>query len=673
MNKASSVLLIISALLVLSGCQKKDNIALPSPGKGQPEVEILDPLILENGGLRLAVKVNSVPMDMVYAYSLIISKDSMFQDIAFSSNFELPMRVKTYQYDLLAGLEQDIKYYYTYSINGSRPPQSQQKKSFLFGKESKVSIDSIAPKKAGIGDTLRVYGNFKDYQFIKATLGDSTMRVVGQTDKVVEILLDQKTPMEESIVSLYTNYQRTIAQSLFSLVKPTIVSIPLEASVGEEITIHGVNFSKYNGQNKVFINDVEVQVNSFSNTQLKVTIPKTIKSVLLNIQVYSQKQTASTDKILKIRTAKIIESPSVVRLNEHYNLKLEDLPEVPLEIRIGDQPVTIQYRQDQGGYNYIGITPKIAIYTNKNPQLTITYLDETLVLSEHIEILDRWELIATSLPFAENTALSSLDVGGDIYVVATGKDVFTSGSYFLWKFDDSSNTFSRIDIPYAMEGGTVSAYQGIIYVYTGTIADNFCQYDTRTGTWQKLANYPSSQRYGGVMNSVAGNIYITTGYNQADFGNVRDDNSLQRYNISSNQWMRMEDYPTSHDPIYGNRYNATSMVIADELYVLAGGRTTGNRETFAFNPRTNKWIQKADLEPAMYAAAIVKSGYGIVLSKYSLKRYDATADTWQQLDEYLLPKIYGSDHGFTFFTTGSYLYSAYDGIFFKIKLTNLLP
>ncbi len=662
-----------TTILFVIACKKESNEAnITSPESKQSDIEVLEPELLEEGGVNLSVKVNSVPPVEIYSFGIVISRDSLFRNVTYFQEFDLPVQVKTYQYNILSGLEQDSIYYYSYMINRNML-KPQQKNSFKFGKESRIHIDSISPVQAGIGDTLSVFGSFKDYRFTKVTLGDSTMTFNQKSENQLEIFLDGKTPIGSSALTLFTAYQRSVADSEFNLVKPVILSIPPEVSVGEEIIIKGENFSNYKDFNKVYINDVEVPINSFSHNQLKIRIPNNITSTKLNFKVYAQKQSVQANDIIRIRKPKLIKYPKSIRLNQTTSLTFEDLPAVPVEIYVGEQKSYIDFRQDQeGAYNVLWFTPSYGKYTNMS-KFSIKYLDETIVFDDEMEISDKWEYIHNNLPFDENSTIANLNVGGSAYVVAVGKDIFSNSNYFLWKFNPTNNTFNKIDIPYNLDNPTVTSFGDRIYIYTGTHIDNFYEYNVIGNKWKKLANYPAMKRNAGVMNSINGNLYMTTGENIIEHFNYQSDPSLYRYNIAKNQWTRLEDYPIDHNPYYGNRVYGESMVIDTEFFVIGGARTTGNYDIFAYNVVNNRWTKKADLEQSMYASTIVKNGYGILLTQYNLKRYDSRANTWQTLSEYLLPSNFGFDNHFTFFALGNYAYAASGGIFFKIKLTNLIP
>ncbi|MFD2966938.1 IPT/TIG domain-containing protein [Sphingobacterium bambusae] len=665
---------LLAVFLLFGGCKKEAEPLVPIQQEKQPDIEVLEPMLLADGGVRLSVKVNSVPLEMVYGYGLLISKDSLFREVGISRSFELPMRVKTYHYDLPAGLEQGVVYYYTYQINLGLQ-QVSQRKSFTFGKESKVSIDSISPRSAGIGDTLKVYGKFKDYTFNKVSIGDSSMYFIRKEENVIEVPVQEKTPVGKNTISLFTAYQRVVADSLFTLLAPRILSLPQETAVGEELVIQGEYFSRYAGQNKVFINDVEVAVKSFSRSRISVIVPNSITSASLRVAVRANKQTAVSEGVVKIRAPKIVQLPAAIRINQNHTLQFEELPNVKVEIRLDDQLLSMNYRYDQGGYNYLSIIAPIVDYPNRKPKFTLKYLDQTIVLKSEIDILDRWRLIARSVPFEEVNTLGTFNINDNIFIVSTPKDYMGESIYYIWQFDSSSNTFSRIEIPYATEFPTFSAYGESIYMYSGKLTDNFYQYNTVSRSWKKLADYSAPQRHAGVMNSVKGNLYITTGQNPGDFWNPVEDPSLYRYSIQLNQWKRMEaDYPTPWSTLYDNRFKGTSMVIGDEFYVIGGGRTTGNVEVYAFNTMSGHWGRKADYDAVMHASAVAKNGYGILLSNNTLKRYDPIQDSWTKLDEYLMPFVYsGHDYPVPMFSKAGSLYVVYGGLFFKMKLTDVLP
>lgn len=215
----------------------------------------------------------------------------------------------------------------------------------------------------------------------------------------------------------------------------------------------------------------------------------------------------------------------------------------------------------------------------------------------------------------------------------------------------------------------------MIYLYTGKDVDNFYQYTPATKVWKKLKDYPAAKRYGAVLNTVNDKLYITGGTNPRPFGSATPDNTLYSYDITRNEWMRMDDYPYFISEDHGNRVHATTLSINNSFIVVGGARTTGNYETMAFNTLTNKWERKADYPPLTWVTSIVQGANGIAL-KDRFHKYDFNNDTWTELDANLLPYTYSTHTKATFFKHGGYAYCTYSqssggARFFRVRLTDL--
>lgn len=95
MKLTKSVFLLF--LVAVFTCCKKEHSRQEEESEKKKDIEVLEPHFLSDGGVSLAVRVNSVPSDNTYDFGIVISKDSSFRQVVGFHRFENPIQVKIYQ------------------------------------------------------------------------------------------------------------------------------------------------------------------------------------------------------------------------------------------------------------------------------------------------------------------------------------------------------------------------------------------------------------------------------------------------------------------------------------------------------------------------------------------------------------------------------------------------
>lgn len=660
-------------IFLLIACEKKKNDTV-NPDKLE-DVELLNPEIMSDGGVKLSIKINSVPNHDLYNFALVVSEDSLFTKILYTKRFELPLSIKSYSYSFSSGFRTNQKYYYSYVINNSLTSKKEIK-SFVFGKEKMIQIDSIYPRNANIGDTLNVYGNFKDYHLTKVMIGDSSMSFFPRNlEQQIKVIIGPNTPTGIQTLSLLTDYQTATYKDNFSLLTPKILSLTNNVDIDQEVTIHGENFSPWPGGNTIFLNNTEVHVTTYTKNTLKFILPSSIKNVSLTLAVVTNNQRIEAPEKLNLIEPELLEAPLQLRLNQTYALKFKNLPKTKYTVKIDEHDANISHVSNQGGFQTIFFNAKgIIKYSSKRPKLIIQYLDKEITLKESIAIIDKWEPIQSTVPFEPSSFMGAVLCNNEVYIGANKQGVYTDNPMRLWKFNSSNNTFSEINVPFAIESALVTGSNNLIYVYTGTQFDNFYEYNPNTKAWKKLSNYPGLKRMGAALNTVNEKVYITGGLINYEKVYPDPDNSFYSYNIATNKWEKLADYPIYTIPLYGNRVHATALSIANSFIVVGGAKTTGNVEVMAYNTKSEQWERKADYPPLMWQTSFEHAGQGFVL-KDNIHRYDLNSDKWWDVDVNVLPYGAYSHTKTTFFKHGQFAYCIFNNSasgFIRIKLADLL-
>lgn len=141
------------------------------------------------------------------------------------------------------------------------------------GKNTKVTIN-------GIGFEELTEGNLIDFNGTSATVLEATK------EKLVVMAPDG---VKTGPLSVNINGQK-IAGPIFTVVAPPSIQIvtPLSGPKGAEMTISGALFSAILDENKVFINGVEIPLQSASGTEIKLLVPGGTGTGLVKVVVNDQ-------------------------------------------------------------------------------------------------------------------------------------------------------------------------------------------------------------------------------------------------------------------------------------------------------------------------------------------------------------------------------------------------
>jgi streptogramin lyase len=163
------------------------------------------------------------------------------------------------------------------------------------GKESKgqnfkyQSVSNIKPLTGGKGTKVTITGvGFEE------NLTDNTVDFNGKKAVVLEASSTQLIVVAPDEVStgplaVNINEQKIIGPAFTVVGKPLIGTVsPLSGPKGAEMTINGELFSTVPDENKVFINDVLVPINSVTGNQIKLTLPGGTGSGTVRVVVNDQ-------------------------------------------------------------------------------------------------------------------------------------------------------------------------------------------------------------------------------------------------------------------------------------------------------------------------------------------------------------------------------------------------
>ena len=262
--------------------------------------------------------------------------------------------------------------------------------------------------------------------------------------------------------------------------------------------------------------------------------------------------------------------------------------------------------------------------------------------------------------------------------------VIASSVLLTGKTDSSTDaSWSRITaMPTARSELAVAELDGRIYAAGGIgqwgTSDAFEAYDIASARWTRLAPLPAATHHP-AMAAVDGRVYLSGGYGDIFFNKTHK--GLWAYDPASDEWRRATTMPgpraahklialggklyviggrgpkstalwvydpanytwdKSRAPLPTAREHLAATVVDDILYVIGGRRRdhVNLAVVEAYDPKTNKWVRKADLpkpQGGLTAAALaghihVTGGEDINAGKVSAAHwvYDPGKDRWRQ-------------------------------------------
>ncbi|HET7541219.1 MAG TPA: kelch repeat-containing protein [Polyangiaceae bacterium] len=241
-------------------------------------------------------------------------------------------------------------------------------------------------------------------------------------------------------------------------------------------------------------------------------------------------------------------------------------------------------------------------------------------------------------------------------VAAAAGEVYVIGGYnpnvtdSVQAYDPSTEKWRDVkSFPVKMNHGNAGSINDKIYVagyyINGTMSTATTDayvYDPKADTWTKISSLPTgSERAASCVAVDASSMYVIGGAN-----NGKSVNNAARYDPVANTWEQLPVLPE-------RREHCSAGFIKGVLYV-AGGRADGitgiEPKTWAFDPATKVWTEKASLDPPRGGLAgavladrlFVFGGEGNMNASSGvfpdIDVYDPATNQWRALPPMLVPR-----------------------------------
>jgi len=649
-----------SGILLLT-CKKDDPKTPVDPKVSMPDLFLTEASTSKDNGLILKLKVNRVP-DSIMSYGFYISKDSTFRSqLAFTKivNPSQPLELGTLMFDVDYGLATDSTYYvipYIAKQNFTR--QTYNVKSFIWHGDRPIVIDSLYPLRAIMGDTLTLKGQRFAGRHSIVKFGDRIARLVSLNDSIIRIVVPNDLKEMNPLVVLQGNGRIDTLSRHFMLKAPEVLKFTNTGTFRDTIIVTGKNFGRFSGSNVVKFGNVLAKIVNFSETQLKAIVPDDIETSRTALTVAAQLQEVTATSQFLVRKPELILVPrngtsydEVVVKGKYFHPILSKN-----KVLFDGNVATIT----GGNVTELKMRIPFAPYPNRTAAVALKMLDYEVNYPLDLQLKEKWILINYNKPFRGYSNSNAFVLDGIPYIISTTAD-YTNPKMYLWKFNNASLSWDRLDFPFALrQVPLVTTVGGKAYVYVGGAALNtFWQYDPKENQWTKKAEYPSKARFGATIFTVGGDVYIGMGRDDTGFYQVPD-NSFYKYDPITDAWSKETDYPTEFGN--GERLRPSSFVIKGKVYIACGSTSTGMTQFYSYQPSNKSWQKLANFPHPRYgttsfsydnfgfiAAGVTMGGSGYDNDCF---RYNVLLDRWEALPDRIGPHPVGAttiiDRGYSF-------------------------
>lgn len=359
--------------------------------------------------------------------------------------------------------------------------------------------------------------------------------------------------------------------------KPEILDFyPKNAGVNDQITIIGRHFDQH--QTRVSLSDdlsnLPPLVRSAGLIKADIdTIRFTLNNRALaftdiRLSVISGGETITADQILSM------ERPKVTSINTRKgfsaetqfsffveNINMIDLPDVTVLMKDAEdpnatfKPALILSKSLEGIVFVSNISNKAG-----KKDVVVKLLDGVEVPLGEIELVSRWEKIA-DIPSNEEIVYATT-VNDQIYVFV--------GQEFL-NYNTNTGTWTNLEnYPGSYDSSLRTNFTSgdYIFFFTGE-GDDFYRYNTTTSTWEELREIPYSVRFSAASGVIGSEFF---GYGAS--GNLNN-SPLFKYDINRDSWSRISfSISRENSNIY---IRSTPVIHNEQLYLVEFPSSNNNR------------------------------------------------------------------------------------------------
>lgn len=237
--------------------------------------------------------------------------------------------------------------------------------------------------------------------------------------------------------------------------------------------------------------------------------------------------------------------------------------------------------------------------------------DEQLYIYEYNTTLKKWSTTecgaVSSLGYYE-----AVKAGNEFYLLGGYDDDYSSTVYkrFLSSFESTewdfhSNLSQTLN---KTEPLLINGEKYIVGGFSGSSVKSIYKYNEADAAWQLVTNIPANKN-GAAVECYGDCIYIIGGYGNTVNGSAKEFlNTVDIYNISTNQWTSGAEMPTAIERM-------GSALMGDSIYIFGGRNKNGSvSEVNIYNIRNDAWSSGGYMPAALINMAVGTYGHNIILA-----------------------------------------------------------
>lgn len=421
----------------------------------------------------------------------------------------------------------------------------------------KPQIESIAPLNATFREEITITGDNFDFEISrnKVFFGNIEATVTYADRNTLKVIVPDDLESSSEPIKVIAQLQEVVFNENFELIPPEINFAPQDVNVNQEINIEGSYFHPVLENNKITIENIEVNLTSGSVGNLETKIPlgpfprrkAIVRLSLLDLTVEYEAELNISDKWVMVSK------------------------ELPFRFRRGPQNAVVV-----NGHAYV-LAKELDIFA-----------DDTLYLWKFNPEDFTWERLNTEVPEGNVVPSGILETDGtDIYYYTAN----TMNAF--WRYSVTSNTWQQLsDFPGNRRDYSAHFSLGTdIYIGMGTDIPSigspdyvdFYKFNVLTDEWSQISDIPldifGGQRRMGINSFVINNVaYLVGGAsNTGDF-------DAWSYEPNTDTWDQIADFPLTIN-------ESAAFPLNGQGFVTGGGSIGGSRRdrSWVYSPSTDSW------------------------------------------------------------------------------------
>ena len=620
-------------MFLVIGCKNEGGKLVPT---FKPKIITLTADIPDEGGVIFSGELKRP--DNITNHGFYYSEDSLFRNNNYVKiSLDKPEKSGKFEAIVETGLKKNTVYFFKAFITVGDEEIYGETKPFLSNGSIPPVIDFVLPEKAHLDDTINIYGEHfgQNNYYSNVYFNEIKARVLSRSDSVITCIIP---------VSLY-NYKSKIIVTAYdksdsidySLYTPIIERFsPKNATFRDTISIFGNHFDNSINRNVVKLNNLSTEIIYSSRTQIDFVIPDDLNDSTSIVKLFSQVQWVESQDEFKLLPHRIDSIPLCTYTNQNIQIIGEYFHPLLYKNKVFIE--NIEAEVISGDVKSLLVKVPEGPFPRGQAKVSIQIANYNIKAKRDICILDPWLMISNTLPFGFDGDVGSFTIDNIAYVFSNPN--VHDLDIALWKYNASADDWTKIDVPFGVDGcGACASNSTKGYLYNTGDNNNFWEYDPVSNEWLQKADFPGESRNQAASFSIGDNIFIGSGVSYGPGGSSQAHCDFYKYNPSTDSWSQVSDLAV--DYCY-NRYRASTFVIDDIAYLAAGASGTGMNDVWKYISSTDEWIEVASLPDArLYTSSFSLNGKGYIANGSLIGggggtecwEYNPLSNSWNQIDD----------------------------------------